>query len=73
MADLTTMELDCTGPFTANELVAFGELGIPLEEIAAGATGRAIRAVVWVVGRRTNPALTLEQAGDIMIQLAEEA
>ena len=63
------VEIDFTGPFTANELVQIGELGISLDEISRGSTGRAIRAVAWVIGRRTNPKLTLEQAGEVWVNL----
>lgn len=34
--------------------------------------GRALRALAWVITRRTDPEFTLEQAGELTVQLAVE-
>ena len=57
------MELDFTGPFSANELVAFGDLSIPLEEIAAGATGRATYAFTLPRTQRSSADLVVDLDG----------
>ena len=64
------VEIDFAGPFTANELVEIEQLtGATLDQIGTGATGGVIRAVAWIIGRRTNPDLTLEQAGELAVRL----
>ena len=64
------VEVDFAGPFTANELVEIEDLtGANLDEIGTGATPKVIRAVAWIIGRRSNPNLTLEQAGELSIRL----
>lgn len=69
-AQQVPIEIDFAGPFTANELVEIeGLTGATLDEIGTGASATVIRAVAWIVGRRTNPDLTLEQAGELSIRL----
>jgi hypothetical protein len=64
------VEVDFAGPFTANELVEIEDLtGATLDQIGTAATGRCIRAVAWIIGRRTNPDLTLEEAGELQVRL----
>lgn len=67
------VEVDLSGPFTLNELAEIEHLtGANLDDIANGASGQVIRAVAWIIGRRNNPALTLEEAGELSIRFDTE-
>lgn len=64
------VELDFAGPFSANELVEMQRVtGASLTDLGTGANAECIRAVAWTIGKRTNPALTLEQAGEVLVKL----
>lgn len=67
------LELDLAG-FKVREIEAFEELsGIPFDEafLKGKPKGKALRALATIAKRRTDPSYTMEQAGELVINLAE--
>ena len=64
------LDIDFAGPFTIDEVIEIESLaGKPISELLQGERGRSLRAVAYVVGRRTNPSLTLAEAGQLWVSL----
>lgn len=65
------IDFDLTGPFTLDEIVAIeDEAGTG--ETVGPQSGRFMRAVALVVGRRSSPDLTLEDVGGITVAFKSE-
>lgn len=60
------IDIDFSGPFTLDEIVAIeDEAGTG--ETVGPRSGRFMRAVALVVGRRANPDLTVEDVGGLEV------
>lgn len=72
MSDLEVpLDLDLTGDdLTMNEKVMVEDAcgGRPFFALRSEGTIRFFRAVAWVTLRRSQPALTLEEAGELKVQ-----
>lgn len=63
-------DIDFAGPFTIDEVIEIEELaGKPITDLLVGERGRSLRAVAYVVGRRSNPNLTLADAGEMWVRV----
>lgn len=66
--ELVAVDLNLTGPFTIDEVIEIEDLaGCPITDLEEGPRGRKLRAVAYVVGKRSNPSFTLAQAGEFMV------
>jgi hypothetical protein len=64
------LDVDLTGAdLTLNERIAIEDVcgGVPFEVLRDEGRSTFLRAVAWVVGRRHDPRLTLDQAGELRV------
>lgn len=59
------IELDPRGPFTLNEII---EIESMCDELVFDRSGRFMRAVAFVTGKRTNPNLSLSDVGQLEVR-----
>lgn len=64
------IDIDLSGPFTLDEIVAIEDVAATGETVGPQ-SGRFMRAVALVVGRRNDPGLTLEDVGTIVVSFDE--
>ena len=65
------VEVDLTGgDLTLNERIEVENAcgGAAFEQLQADGRSTFFRAVAWVVGRRSNPRLTLHEAGELKVR-----
>ena len=70
-AEEMAVEVDLTGTdLTLNERIAVEDAcgGRPFEVVRDEGRSTFFRAVAWVVGRRNDPRLTLEEAGEMQVR-----
>lgn len=60
------LEIDPDGPFTIAEIIEIEEMS---GERVGPRSGRYLQAVALVVGRRTNPGLTVEDVNGIEVRV----
>lgn len=69
--DEITVEVDWTGAdLTLNERIAVEDAcgGVAFERLRDEGRSTYLRALAWVLGRRSNPALTLQDAGELHVR-----
>lgn len=65
------LDIDMTGDdLTLNERIEVEDIcgGVAFETLRDEGRSTFLRAVAWVVGRRTNPALKLHEAGELQVR-----
>ena len=70
------LDIDMSGDdLTLNERIEVENAcgGVAFETLRAEGRSTFLRAVAWQVGRRTNPTLTLQDAGELVVRFTEEA
>lgn len=73
--DEISVEIDFTGEgLTLNERIAVEDAcgGRPFEVVRDEGRSTFFRAVAWVLGRRQDPRLTLEEAGELKVRFEAE-
>lgn len=66
-----TLDIDMSGDdLTLNERIEVENTcgGVAFETLRAEGRSTFLRAVAWVIGRRTNPTLTLHEAGELQVR-----
>lgn len=68
--DDVLVPVDFTGPYTLNEIIEIEAIcGRRMAVLLDERSGTFMRAATWVVGRRTNPGLSLADAGETQVKL----
>lgn len=65
------LDIDMSGDdLTLNERIEVENVcgGVAFDDLRLAGTSTFLRAVAWVVGRRTNPRLTLHEAGELTVR-----
>lgn len=65
------IEVDWTGgDLTLNERIAIEDVcgGRPFEAVRGEGRSTYFRALAWVLGRRVDPRLTIEEAGEMQVR-----
>lgn len=71
---MTSSPSELSGVYTLNEVIEIEALAQrPIDELLEGDWGLPLRAIAFIIGRRTNPDYTLADAGQITIEVNVEA